>query len=249
LDDLISSYTQSIWLNPAKVVDVAVLLWIPIALAVIIGSINRLDGSSKLIELLGYGYWLRLISISFTTLPTPTTPLQLPNCYRMDGMTFWEMLTEVEFCNDMVYSGHVTLAAIPCSILILMIIYAPFERKFASITGIVLLGLVSALFVVIGRFHYTTDVIVSIVVCACLVLIHAPAWKILFSYRRLQLRSGSVAGVGKCVGQLQATNTAIEVAVKSSKIDYDHTNWTTIEKKQNQIREQIDKLEISTMLE
>lgn len=249
LNDLISSHTNSIWLNPAKVVDVAVLLWIPIALTVIIGSINRLDGTSKLIELLGYGYWLRVVSIAFTSFPTPTTPLQLPTCYRTELMTFWEMVKEVEFCNDMIYSGHVTLAAIPCSILVLMIIYAPFERRWATISAIAIMGTFSALFVVIGRFHYTTDVLISIVVCSCLVLIHAPAWKILFSYRRIQTRVGTTNGVAKSIGQLEAINGVVEVSVKSTKISFDNTNWTAIEQKQNIIRAHLQKLQDSIVIE
>ena len=242
INDLISSYTTSVWLNPPQIVDVAVLLWIPISFAVILGSINRLDATSKLAELLSYGYWLRLFSIVTTTLPTPTTPLQLPYCYGEHEMGIRRMLKESEFCNDMIYSGHTAVTAIPCGILALMIVYGPFERKAVGLAGIVVTALLSILFVVVGRFHYTADVLLAVIISWLLVLVHAPAFKILFYYRRIQARVGTTAGISKSVGQLEFVNEALDNVIKSAKIDNDLTSWTSIELKQEKIRQFLQKL-------
>jgi hypothetical protein len=240
INDLISSYTRHIWLHPAHVVDGAVLMWVPLTLIIIVGSINRLDAFSKLLEMVSQGYWLRAISIALTVFPTPTTPVQLPICYGEWMMNFWTMLSTSEFCNDMIYSGHATLVLTPCLILIFLLIYGPFRGKLIAIVLILILVYGALGVIVVGRFHYTADVLVAGSVCFFLALIHAPAWKIMFSYRRFQLNLGSTKGIDKCAGQMEVISSTLDVLIRSRKIDYDRTNWTMIDQKQEEIRRYLE---------
>ena len=247
VNDIISSYTRHIWLHPPEIVDGAVVMWVPLALVIILGSINRLDAFSKLVEVISYGYWFRVPAIAMTIFPTPTTPVQLPICYGEWMMNYWSMLSTSEFCNDMIYSGHATLALTPSFIVVFVVIYGPFRDKWSAIVSLMTGVFTTLLVIVIGRFHYTADVLVSAAVCFFLALIHAPAWKLLFSYRRFQLNLGSLKGLEQCTGQLELVCSSVDVLTKSNKIDYELTNWTIIEQKKEIIRNSLEKLKSGDM--
>ena len=95
MDDLISSKTISFWFQPPKVIDGAVLIWLPILFSLIISSLERLAFLSKMIEIVAYGYLLRSVSIAFTIVPSAMTLLQRPICYDDSQMSFSDSLKTV----------------------------------------------------------------------------------------------------------------------------------------------------------
>lgn len=241
INDVIISQIDGYWFNPPSIVDGTVLGWIPMVLVIIIGSVARIDALSKVIELLAYGYWIRSAAIAVTTYPTSMAVLQSPYCYTTSKMGFFKALISGEFCNDMMYSGHATLVLTPAFVMILMLIYGPFQQKWLTISAIGICVLLSCSIVIVGRFHYTADVMVSGMICFLLAINHAPAWKVLFSYRKFELGVGSPS-IDKVAPYLEETSVKVVSITKGRRIDYSMTDWDTIERKQVVIRDFIQKL-------
>jgi hypothetical protein len=243
VSDLIISNTEGFWFHPPTIVDGAVLMWVPLAVVLIIGAVNRKDCASKLIEQLAYGYWIRTFSIAATIFPASASVLQMPICYTDKVMSLWDMMKTSEFCNDLIYSGHATLALTPSFILMFMLVYGPYEHKKATILVLTLCMLMSCMTVIVGRFHYSADVFVSVIICFLMALIHAPAWKVIFHYRRFELKVGSVTGIERTVGQLEAVGEYLYAISKTRRIDNSLTDWKAMEVRNEKIRAYLDKLQ------
>ena len=146
----------------------------------------------------------------------------------------------------MIFSGHSVLAVVPAITLILLLVYGPFKNRVGTIVTIGIGLAISLSVILLGRFHYTADVVIAFVVCFLLVLIHSPALKIFFSYRRFEIGHGKSAQVEKVAGELESASTTIETAIKSAKIDNGLTSWTLIEEKKETIRNLLQKLQDTT---
>lgn len=244
INDLIVNRTNDFWFQPPDIVDGAVLFWVPLVIMLIVGSVNRRDCASKLIEQLSYGYWIRIFSIAATIYPTASSVLKNPTCYDETIMlSWWDAIKTNEFCNDMIYSGHATLALTPAFILCFMLIYGPYEHKTLTIVTLMLCVLISCGTVIVGRFHYTADVLLSMIVCALMALIHAPAWKVIFHFRRFELKVGSVSGIERTIGQLESVGEYLYAVSKTRRIDNALTDWKSLEVRNEKIRKYLDTLQ------
>ncbi len=241
MDDLIISYTGNYWFNPHEVVDGTVLVWVPLVFVIALGSVDRVSSLSKFLESLAYGYLIRCVSIAVTIYPTSVAVMQSPQCYTLDQMSFWEGMMEVDFCNDMMYSGHASLVVTPAAILILMLIYGPYKTKALPIIAIMFTGLFSCSVVVTGRFHYTADVLVTCTVCSLLALVNAPAWKVLFSYGKYELRVGSTVSIHKVPALIEEIGVRVVSITKSRRIDMTTTDWDHMNDKLGLLKDQIEK--------
>lgn len=146
----------------------------------------------------------------------------------------------------MIFSGHCLLAVVPAITLILLLVYGPFKNKTGTIVTVSIGMTISLSVILLGRFHYTADVLISLVVCFLLVLIHSPALKIFFSYRRFEVGQGTSAQMSKVAGELETASDAIETSVQIVKIDNEATCWTQIEQKKEIIRNLLQKLQDTT---
>ena len=243
IDDVIISGTHGFWFNPPTIVDGTVMALIPLVFALIIGSVDRRDAISKFVEVLAYGYLIRAVAIGITILPTSMAVLQAPHCYGTTKLSFFGAMATNDFCNDMMYSGHATLVLTPAFTLMLMIIHGPFRSKMPSLVALMICVAFSCMVVIIGRFHYTADVLVSFMVCFLLTLVHAPAWKILFSYRKFELGAGSAESLDKVSALLESASIRTVSLTKGRKIDNSLTNWDAMEAKQQLIRKYIEKMD------
>ena len=241
IDDLIISYTGNYWFNPHEVVDGTVLVWVPLVMVISLGSVDRVSSMSKFWESLAYGYLLRCVSIAVTIYPTSVAVMQSPQCYNLDQMTFWEGMMEVDFCNDMMYSGHASLVVTPAAILILMLIYGPYKSKALPIIAVLFAGLFSCSVVVTGRFHYTADVLVTCTICSLIALVNAPAWKVLFSYGKYELRVGSTVSIHKVPALMEEIGVRVVSITKSRRIDMATTDWEHMNDKLGLLKDQIEK--------
>ena len=241
IDDLIISHTGNYWFNPHEVVDGTVLVWVPLVFVIALGSVDRISSLSKFLESLAYGYLLRCISIAVTIYPTSVAVMQSPHCYTMDQMSFWEGMMEVDFCNDMMYSGHASLVVTPAAILILMLIYGPYKTKALPIIAVIFTGLFSCSVVVTGRFHYTADVLVTCTVCSLITLVNAPAWKVLFSYGKYELKVGSTVSIHKVSALMEEIGVRVVSITKSRRIDMITTDWDHMNDKLGLLKDQIEK--------
>lgn len=242
IDDLVLSRTNGFWFNPAAVVDGAVVAWLPMVMVLVMGSVARWHSLSKLIEVIAYGYWIRTVSIIVTIYPTSMSVLQSPECFSGKEMSFLDALLGNEFCNDIMYSGHATLVLTPAFVMILMIIYGPFQFKTLSIIGIAIFVTCSVSIVVVGRFHYTADVLVASLVCSLLALIHAPAWKIIFSVRKFEFKLAATDDLQRVAAELEELGIRTVSLVKARRIDYNTTNWKELNSKFDRISQLVEKL-------
>lgn len=242
IQDLIVSQTSGFWFNPAAVVDGAVMAWVPMVVMIVLGSIARWEALSKLIEIIAIGYWIRAASIGVTVFPTPMSVLQTPQCYTETEMGIVEAFGTSEFCNDLMYSGHATLVLTPAFVMILMVIYGPFQYKSLTIGGICISLIVSISIVIVGRFHYSSDVLVAALICFLLALIHAPAWKIIFSARKFELKHASTDELQKVAAELEELGTRTVSLVKSRRVDYRTTDWDALKNKYDKIADYISQL-------
>jgi hypothetical protein len=242
VDDIINDYTQFFWIQPAMLVDGAFLLWIPLVIVLVLGSLHRMALLSKIIEIISLAYIFRCFSIVATILPSAMTLVQRPICYDDAEMSLGDSFTTSNFCNDMIYSGHSTGAMVCACVLLMMLIYGPYRHKVITIGIVCGFALLSLTVILLGRYHFTADVLIALVVCVLVTLIHAPALKLFFHYRRVQLSSGSYAGVGKIAGELERISTDIETLVKTRKIDHDKSDWTVMDQRVERIRQYLGQL-------
>jgi hypothetical protein len=240
VDDVVLSHTGNYWFDPPTVVDGTVMGWVPLVFVVAFGSIDRVACLSKLIQSLAMGYLFRVPSIIATIFPTSTSVLQAPQCYNTDQLSFWKGFITLDFCNDMVYSGHASLVVTPAVIIILMIVYGPYLHKVLPVVAVTVGGLFSVGVIIAGRFHYTADVLLTVGVCTLIAIVNAPAWKIIFSYSRYQLRIGSATSITKVAPLLEEACDKVVSITKSRRIDQKLTKWEDIDKKMTKLRIHIE---------
>jgi hypothetical protein len=101
------------------------------------------------------------------------------------------------------FSGHTVFCFIPALIFVYSIVYGPYSYKPALISAVLLTATALSSLIVVGRLHYTADVVVAIILSALLVIMNAPVWKLLFSFRKSQLGIGSVSAIDKVPGYLE----------------------------------------------
>ena len=101
------------------------------------------------------------------------------------------------------FSGHTVFCFLPALIFVYSIVYGPYSYKPALISAVLLTATALSSLIVVGRLHYTADVVVAIILSALLVIMNAPVWKLLFSFRKSQLGIGSVSAIDKVPGYLE----------------------------------------------
>ena len=203
VNDVVISHTKNYFFSTGGIVDGAVLLFTPIMIMLAIVSLDRLKFASKVLELYGIIFFMRGLAVMATIMPTLYNVLQHPQCWDIPGTKLSDMLAEKEFCNDCMFSGHTVFCFFPALIFVFSIIYGPYSYKPLLICSVILAATALTSLIVIGRLHYTADVVVAIVLTALLVVMNAPVWKLLFSFRKSQLGVGSVSAIDKVPGYLE----------------------------------------------
>ena len=238
--DVINDHTGFFWLQPPEIVDGSFLIWVPLVAVVNIGSVHRIGLMSKMIEVLSYIFILRAASIYSTVMPSAMTLVQRPICYDDEEMSWGGMWTTSNYCNDMIFSGHSSSTIVGACVLMFMLIYGPYRRKAISIGFIVVFATFSLSVVLLGRYHYTADIILAAVICFLVCLIHSPAWKVFFYFRRYELAAGSVSGIERIAGELERVSIEVEVLSKSNKIDFDKSEWQSMEQRVEKVRQYLE---------
>jgi hypothetical protein len=203
IDDVVISHTNEYFFSTAGIVDGAVMIFMPILLMVAISSLDRIKFASKVCELFGIIFFMRGISVMATIMPTLFNVLQHPQCWDKPGSSLADQITEKEFCNDLMFSGHTVFCFLPALIFVFSIVYGPYSYKPLLIASVLLSACALTSLIIVGRLHYTADVVVAIVLTALLVIMNAPVWKLQFSFRRSQLGFGSVSAIDKVPGFLE----------------------------------------------
>jgi hypothetical protein len=242
LSDVFSNYTRFFWIQPALLMDSSFLAWVPLISVTVLGSLNKLGLASKFIEVYSHALLFRAFAIMATILPSAMTLVQRPICYEDAQMSWGDMMTTTNFCNDMMFSGHSTGTVMCACTLISMLLYGPYRKKIISISLLVFLACLSMTVILVGRFHFSADIIVAIVVCVLNFLIHAPAFKLFFEYHKLEVAAGSHNGVARVAGELERVATDIEALLKNNKVELEKSDWTIMEKRIEKIRLQLQEL-------
>jgi hypothetical protein len=240
--DVVNDHTRYFWLQPSQIIDAAPMIWMPLVSVITIGSIHRTGLLSKMLEVMSYIFILRAISNSVTLLPSAMVLVQRPSCYEDDTMSWGRMWLTGNYCNDMIFSGHSSVAIVAACVLMFMLIYGPYRSKAITISLIMLFVVFSLSLVLLGRYHYSADIILAFVVCFLVALIHSPAWKIFFYFRRFELDIGSVDGLERVCGELESISMTVEVVSKSNKIDYEKSEWQIMDQKIEKIRQYLELL-------
>ena len=247
IDDVVISHTKDYFFSTGGIVDAAVMVFMPIMVMLAIVSIDRLKFASKVVELYGIIFFMRGLSVMATIMPTLYNVLQHPQCWDAPGTTLSDMLAEKEFCNDCMFSGHTVFCFLPALIFVFSIVYGPYSYKPFLIFTVILASTALTSLIVIGRLHYTSDVVVAIVLTALLVIMNAPVWKLLFSFRKSQLGVGSVSAIDKVPGFLEMclerinlyTTTVQDNLPVPEEGNHDET-WAKVEATYAQLGELID---------
>lgn len=203
IDDVVISHTTDYFFSTAGIVDGAVMIFMPLLLMVAISSLDRVKFASKVLELLGVIFFMRGISVMATIMPTLFNVLQHPQCWDQPGSSLGDKLAEKEFCNDLMFSGHTVFCFLPALIFVFSIVYGPYSYKPVLISSVLLSAAALTSLIIVGRLHYTSDVVVAITLTALLVVMNAPVWKLQFSFRKSQLGVGSVSAIDKVPGYLE----------------------------------------------
>lgn len=203
IDDVVISHTSDYFFSTAGIVDGAVMIFMPLLVMVAISSLDRIKFVSKVVELLGIIFFMRGISVMATIMPTLFNVLQHPQCWDAPGTSFAAMIAEKEFCNDLMFSGHTVFCFLPALIFVFSIVHGPYSYKPAVISAVLISAGALTSLIIVGRLHYTADVVVAITLTALLVVMNAPVWKLQFSFRKSQLGVGSVSAIDKVPGYLE----------------------------------------------
>ena len=203
IDDVVISHTTDYFFSTAGIVDGAVMIFMPLLVMVAISSLDRVRFASKVLELLGIIFFMRGISVMSTIMPTLFNVLQHPQCWDSPGTSFSDMIAEKEFCNDLMFSGHTVFCFLPALIFVFSIVHGPYSYKPALIAAVLISAAALTSLIIVGRLHYTSDVVIAITITALLVVMNAPVWKLQFSFRKSQLGLGSVSAIDKVPGYLE----------------------------------------------
>jgi len=203
INDVVISRTDEYFFSTAGIVDAAVMVFMPILLTVSISAYDRIRFASKFLELIGIIFFMRGISVMATIMPTLFNVLQHPQCWDKPGNSLKDMLAEKEFCNDLMFSGHTVFAFLPALIFVYSIVYGPYAYKPFIVGSVLLTATALSSLIVVGRLHYTADVVVAIILTSLLVTMNAPVWKLQFSFRKSQTGVGSVSAIDKVPSYLE----------------------------------------------
>ena len=122
-----------------------------------------------------------------------------------------------------------------------MLIYGPYKTRTLPIIAIIFSALFSCSVVVTGRFHYTADVLLTCTICSLITIIMAPAWKVLFSYGKYELKVGSTTSVNKVPALLEEISVRVVSITKSRRIDMEKTECGLIYDNLGLLKDQIEK--------
>lgn len=209
IDDVVISRTEDYFFSTAGIVDAAVMVFMPILVTVAISSYDKVRFGSKFLELLGLIFFMRGISVMATIMPTLFNVLQHPQCWDSPGTSLKDMLAEKEFCNDLMFSGHTVFAFLPAMIFVYSIIYGPYSYKPFLVGSVLLTATALSSLIVVGRLHYTADVVVAIVITTLLVTMNAPVWKLQFSFRKAQ-----TCGGGSALSAIEKVPSYLELCIE-----------------------------------
>jgi hypothetical protein len=179
------------------------MIFMPLLVMVAISSLDRMKFAAKTLELFGIIFFMRGLSVMATIMPTLFNVLQHPQCWDKPGDKIADMLAEKEFCNDLMFSGHTVFCFLPALIFVFSIVYGPYSYKPVLILSVLFAASALTSLIIIGRLHYTADIIVAVTLTALLVVMNAPVWKLQFSFRKSQLGVGSVSAIDKVPGYLE----------------------------------------------
>ncbi|KAF4672723.1 sphingomyelin synthase [Perkinsus chesapeaki] len=183
LDDILLNHLEYTYAS-FDVADFATAIALLIAYLVWLVTPDKTRFLSKYFQLVGLGYMLRAIIMPWTVLPAPFSVLQFPECFEPPGNKLFGDIITVIFCNDMMYSGHAAFICIPIFIALAFVEYGPVKRKALAWLMLATLAVPCVFLIVIARGHYSIDILVSMTLCSCFVLLNVPAWKLLFDYGR-----------------------------------------------------------------
>jgi hypothetical protein len=257
IDDVVISHTDEYFFSTAGIVDAAVMVFMPILVTVAISAYDRIRFLSKFLEIMGIIFFMRGISVMATIMPTLFNVLQHPQCWDKPGNSIKDMLAEKEFCNDLMFSGHTVFAFLPATIFVYSIVYGPYAYKPLIVGSALLIATALSSLIVVGRLHYTADVIVAITITTLLVTMNAPVWKLQFSFRKSQVTS--IAAIDKvpgylelCIERLNVFTQTVQESTVGSAADEGggttkHTEtWGKIERVYQQLGDLIAQVETAT---
>jgi hypothetical protein len=255
IDDVVISHTNDYFFSTAGIVDGAVMIFMPLLVMIAISSLDRIRFASKCLELLGVIFFMRGIAVMATIMPTLFNVLQHPQCWNRPGSKLLDMLMEKEFCNDLMFSGHTVFAMLPAMIFAFSIIYGPYSYKPFIVGSVLLTASALTSLIVAGRLHYTSDVIVAIIITALLVVMNAPVWKLQFSFRKAQSGIGNVSAIDKvpsfleqCAERLNSYTLAVREEVQvvaNPSEDKNPESWNKLEEMYHSLGELIDEARVN----
>lgn len=251
IDDVVISHTSDYFFSTAGLVDGAVMIFMPLLVMVAISSLDRKRFAAKVMELFGIIFFMRGIAVMSTIMPTLFNVLQHPQCWDKPRDGLKDMMMEKEFCNDLMFSGHTVFCMFPALIFVFSIVYGPYNYKPLLIGSVLLLALLLTSLIVIGRLHYTADVIVALTLTTLLVVMNSPVWKLQFSFRKSQLGVGSASAIDKvpsylelCIERLNLYVLTIEETPSSLSEEGKHEEtWTSVALLYTQLGELIESVE------
>ncbi|EPR79769.1 sphingomyelin synthetase, partial [Spraguea lophii 42_110] len=138
------------------IIDSSMYILLAITIILIFTNRDALQISFRLICCISIGYFIRMTTLAVTNLPDPNK-----ECFKVDKSS---ILSEFNFsrCGDNIYSGHTLICmflAFTCTS------YKYFNNFYYNIIMNVivwLLAMTSIIFLLLGRIHYTVDVVLSI---------------------------------------------------------------------------------------
>ena len=159
--------------------------WLPLILALGLGSTDPARFVSKLLQLFGILVALRSFFSLSTIAPIPSTVISRPYCYDepITGFSLNALFQPASGCNHLMYSLHAASTTMSVGVIIMFTRFGPLDKgKIGTYFVLFLTAVVCALLPIVARMNYSMDCFVGFLIAILLVFSQSPAWKLLFRF-------------------------------------------------------------------
>ena len=183
LSDMIMDKTAKYYISESIPSSIA-YGWIPLLLALCIGSTDPVKFLSKLTQLSAVLIALRSFFALSSISPIPSTVISRPYCYEQPDAQF-SMSTLLDGsiqCNHLMFSIHAAFTTLAIAVVIMYIRYGPLLQRTGAYIVLVGMAIICAMLPIVARMNYSEDCLIAFFIAILLVYSQSAAWKILFRF-------------------------------------------------------------------
>jgi hypothetical protein len=251
LSDFIMDWTSKFYISEA-IPNAALLVVVPMALALSVGSTDPHRFVSKILQLTGIIVFLKsFISLS-SLLPVPATVIGKPHCYDPPPASLWSLkgfFLPEHTCNHLMFSLPAAGTTLGVMVVGMYVRYGQSVQRIVAYSFLTLALIGSLVLPIAARASYTSNVVIAVFVVVLLVTTQSQAFKVLFQFdaqtaeftaplRKLNFSPGEILNdkvipnLQECVRRVEmynlATNNAAGLRISMTEIEEIKTLYVTI---------------------